>query len=269
MDSCPYIRKVLITGASSGIGEATAHLFAENKFTVYALSRHCVEDTLCFNGGGKIISIRADVSDEFSVKRAVAKIDSLGIVIHCAGFGISGSAESTPLYAVKDQMNTNYFGVLNVNSQVLPLLRQNDKSLIMFASSFAGLVPIPFQSHYSSSKFALEAYAEALGMEAKPFGVRVCIVEPGDIKTGFTRARTYNEPKYSAYYNRCADAVSKMAKDEQNGMAPVTVAKVFYRQAHRKNPKTRIVVGFSYKILAVLAKISPVKLRDSILSKIY
>ncbi len=269
MSECPYLKKVLVTGSSSGIGKATALMFANNGFTVYGISRGCTEETVQYENGGSITYIRADVNDVFSIERAVSKIDSLGIVIHCAGFGISGSAECTPLDAARKQMETNYFGVLNVNSQVLPLLRQNPRSLIMFTSSFAGIVPIPFQSHYSSSKYALEAYAEALGMETRPYGVRVCIVEPGDTKTGFTKARTHNEPENSIYLEKCNKAVSKMAADEQNGKKPESVAKVFFKQANKKNPKTRVVVGFSYKLLSVLVKILPVKVRDFILSQMY
>lgn len=269
MKDCPYLKKVLVTGSSNGIGKATAELFAHNGFTVYGISRSCKEETVPYENGGSITYIRADVTDVLSVERAVSKIDSLGIVIHCAGFGISGSAECTPLDAAKSQMETNYFGVLNVNSQVLPILRQNDRSLVMVTSSFAGIVPIPFQSHYSSSKYALEAYTEALGMEAGRYGVKVCIVEPGDTKTGFTGSRKDKEPQDSIYYEKCTKAVAKMAKDEQSGKDPISVAQVFFKQAHRKNPKVRTIVGFSYKFLGVLVKILPVKARDFILALMY
>ncbi len=269
MKNCPYIKKVLVTGVSSGIGKATALMFADNGFTVFGISRSCAEETVQCRNGGSITYIRADVNDEYAVERAVSRIDDLGIVIHCAGFGISGSAECTSVEAAKAQMETNYFGVLNVNSRVMPVLRQQPHSLIMFTSSFAGIVPIPFQSHYSSSKYALEAYAEALGMEAKPYGVKVCIVEPGDTKTGFTNARTLNEPVDSVYYEKCTKAVAKMAKDEQNGKSPETVAEIFFKQAHKKNPATRVVVGFSYKFLNVLVKVLPVRVRDFILALMY
>ena len=168
---CPYLKKVLITGASSGIGKETADLFAMNGFVVYAASRHPKSTS-----NPSIIPIEMDVTDPESVKKAAVNIPELGIIIHCAGFGISGSAEMTPVERAKAQLETNYFGVINVNNAFIPLLRKNSRSLVLFTSSVAGLVPIPYQSHYSSSKYAIEAYAQALRMEAKQFGVRCTLV---------------------------------------------------------------------------------------------
>ena len=264
-----YNPEVLVTGASNGIGKAAALLFAEKGYHVYAMSRHCTEEVKKFDGGGSITNIAGDVTDPASLARAFEKISSLGIVIHCAGIGVSGSAECTPVETAKRQMETNYFGVLNVNALALPLLRKNNRSLVIITTSFAGLVPIPFQSHYSSSKYALEAYGEALRMEAKPYGVKVCLVEPGDTKTGFTAARTHDEPKDSPYYDKCTAAVAKMEHDEMHGKTPESVARVMYRQANRRNPKVRVAVGLVYKVLALLVRLLPSKLRQTILSMMY
>ncbi|MCR4677061.1 MAG: SDR family oxidoreductase [Sphaerochaetaceae bacterium] len=263
-----YGNNVLITGASSGIGKATAQLFAEHGYNVYALSRRGGEKNIrC--GEGTITNLAADVTKPETLEKAFKEIKELQIIIHCAGMGVAGSAECTPDEAARRQMDTNYFGVLNVNRLLLPLLRKNERSLVMITSSVAGFIPIPFQSHYSSSKYALEAYGEALRMEAKPYGVRVCLVEPGDTKTGFTKARTYNEPEDSPYLEKCKKAVARMEKDEQNGASPESVARVFLRQANRKNPKVRVAVGFIYKFFAFLVRILPVKLKDLVLSIMY
>jgi len=263
-DKCPYRKTVLITGASSGIGKETADLFAMHGFKVYAASRHPAKTT-----NPSIIPVEMDVTDPESVKKAASKIDELGIIIHCAGFGISGSAEMTPLDRAKAQMETNYFGVLNVNSVFLPLLRKNSRSLVMITSSIAGFISIPYQSHYSSSKYALEAYCQALRIEAGRFGVRATLVEPGDTKTGFTKARSSDEPKDSPYYEECIAAVEHMAKDEQNGKSADSVAKVFLKNAYRKNPPVRCAVGLSYKVLSLLAKILPSRLVNWIVKLIY
>lgn len=268
----PYKKVVLITGASSGIGLETANLLCKNGFTVYAASRHPsaqLENKQIQTAEGKIIPLTMDVTSLDSVKKASENVKELGIIIHCAGFGISGSAEMTPLDRAKAQMETNYFGVLNVNSVFLPLLRKNAKSLVLITSSVAGLVPIPYQSHYSSSKYALEAYAGALRMEASPFGVSVCLVEPGDTKTGFTKARTSDEPENSPYFDSCQKAVAHMAKDETNGKPAVSVAKVFLKQIKKKNPPVRCAVGLDYKALAFLAKILPARLILWILKLLY
>lgn len=263
-----YGKYVLVTGASSGIGKATALAFAERGCHVYALSRRAEEKTEAV-GKGSITSLAADVTKPQTLEKAFSKINELNIVIHCAGMGVSGSAECTPDEAARLQMDTNYFGVLNVNRLALPLLRKNSTSLVMITSSVAGFIPIPFQSHYSSSKYALEAYGEALRMEAKPFGVKVCLVEPGDTKTGFTAARSHNEPEGSPYLEKCTKAVARMEKDENNGKSPSSVAKVFLRQAGKRNPNVRVAVGFIYKFFAFLIRILPVKLKQFILSIMY
>ena len=269
---CPYLNKVLVTGASSGIGLETTRLFAQNGFVVYAASRHPLNVSslgLDEATSKNIIPIEMDVTQPSSIDKASGLITDLGIIVHCAGFGISGSAEKTPLERARAQMETNYFGVLNVNRAFLPLLRKNPRSLVLVTSSVAGVVPIPYQSHYSSSKYALEAYAQALRMEASPFGVKVCLVEPGDTKTGFTKARTSDEPQDSPYYGRCLIAVEHMARDEQKGKPAKSVADVFMKMAYRKNPPVKCAVGLDYKALALLAKILPSRTIVWLVSRIY
>ena len=141
--------KVLVTGASSGIGKETADLFAMNGFSVYAASRHPLETK-----NPNIIPVEMDVTDPDSIRRAAEKIDELGIIIHCAGFGISGSAEMTPLDRAKAQMETNYFGVLNVDSVFLPLLRKNNRSMVLITSSVAGLLSTCRSRSLNSSRVA-------------------------------------------------------------------------------------------------------------------
>lgn len=258
-----YGKDVLITGASKGIGLEATRLFADNGFNVWALSRH---------RGPKIdhvVWLEADVTDSKSLKSALSDISNLGIVIHCAGMGISGSAELISDEAAKRQMEVNYFGVLNVNRIILEKLRRNPKSLVLITSSIAGIIPIPYQSHYSSSKYALEAYGEALAMEGKQFGLRVCIVEPGDTKTSFTSSRTHDEPMDSPYLSSYTKAVTKMEKDEQTGKDPTAVAKVFLSQVARKKPKVRIAVGLTYKFFSFVSKVLPNHIRQFILRKMY
>ena len=264
----PYLKKVLITGATSGIGKATALLFAEKGFTVYAIARSAEEKTVDYPKGS-ITYLKADVTDIKSLENLKSKIKDLGIIVNCAGFGVSGSAEKISIEKSKAQMETNYFGVLNTNQVFLPLLRKNKLSLVLITGSVAGLIGIPYQSHYSSSKYALEAYTEALRLEGRKFGIRACIVEPGDTKTEFTAQRTHDEPKDSPYFAECNKAVKAMEISENKGKAPISVAKVFLRQTKRKNPAVRRAVGFDYKALALLKRILPAKLVEFILIKIY
>lgn len=267
----PYGKRILITGASSGIGKAAAALFARQGYTVFAASRHC-ESTATPVGTGRIVSIPMDVCDEKSVETAVKTVlqsGPLGIVLHSAGMGIAGAAEDTPDAAIRTQFDVNYFGVLRVNRHVLPAMREQQRGLVILMSSVAGRIPIPFQSHYSSSKYALDAYAEALRMELHAFGIQVCLVEPGDTKTGFTKNRQNASPALSPYAQSCESAVARMAKDEQNGAPPEKPAKVALRLAQRKRPPVRKTVGFQYKVIMLLRRLLPAGLFESALRSIY
>ncbi len=268
----PYGKIILITGASSGLGLACAEYFAKAGFTVWGVSRGSDQGQRKL-GDAIIHTAKMDVTDETSVNETVQMIlkkeGSIGIVLHCAGFGIAGSAEDTPIEAVKEQLDTNYLGVLRVNKAIMPSMRAAGKGLIMVMSSVAGVISIPFQSHYSSSKYALEAYVEALRMECRGFGIRACLIEPGDTRTGFTAARKMMIPTNSVYKELCEKAVGKMARDEENGKPPESAAHTALKMAQKINPPIRKAVGFDYQLLVTLKKLLPSKLTESILTKMY
>ena len=259
---------VLVTGASSGIGKSIAELFAKNGYTVYAISRSIEECTIDM-GMGRLRQIRCDVTDEDSILALRACIDKLSIIIHAAGCGIAGSAEDVDAALARKQLEVNYLGPIAINHAFLPLLRENERSLIIFISSIAGRIPIPFQSHYSSSKYALEAYAEALDMEARPFGVRTVLLEPGDTKTGFTSRRQKYIPDDSPYKAAAEKAISRMERDEMNGKSPETVARIALKAASRRNPPVRKPIGIMYSMLMILPRILPQKLIHRILMAMY
>ena len=267
-----YGKNVFLTGGSSGIGRATAELFAENGYTVFAASRNPPDEVRRFPGGGEIRPITLDVRDQLSVDAAIETALSqadVGIVINCAGIGIACAAEDFPPDAVTGLMETNFNGVLRVNSRILPHLRKRGCGLCVIIGSMAGVFPIPFQSHYSASKAALDSYAAALRMELRAYGVNVCLVMPGDTNTGFTGARTYEIDNSSPYYSTCIKATKKMEKDELGGNPPTSVARVILGLSGRKNPPARKIVGFSYKLLAFIRRLLPYRLVEFILRRMY
>ena len=265
-----YGKNVLVTGASRGIGEAVAKAFAAEGCSVVAVSRSCEEKTVEMPGGGSITYRRMNVSDEASVESVVSAMESVDIAFLAAGMGIAGAAEEMPLDLIRAQMETNYFGTLTVGSKVLPRMREQGKGLFIVVGSIAGKVPIPMQGHYSSSKYALEAYVETVAMEMKPFGVRAVIIEPGDTKTGFTSARiTQNEDDQSVYGNVLLKSVAKMASDEQKGRSPESVARIAISLAGKKDPPARIPVGLDYKALMFLLRLMPDRCKEFILRKLY
>jgi short-subunit dehydrogenase len=152
---------------------------------------------------------------------------------------------------------------------VIPYMRKNKISHIVNISSVAGELPIPFQTFYSATKASIESFSAGLGMELKPFGIKVCCVLPGDTKTGFTAARQKNEFDDESYGARINKSVRAMEKDEENGMTPESVAKVICKVLQRKNPKPTNAVGLKYKFFLFLGKVLPKKLVHKILYGMY
>jgi short-subunit dehydrogenase len=263
-----YGNNVFVTGASSGIGKACALMFARNGCTVTGVSRNTEETTETFAGGGSLTLRRLDVTDEAAVRDFVSDLPGVDIAILCAGMGVAGPAENTESDLTRKQMEVNYFGTLNAAQPCLGRMRSQEKGLLIVIGSIAGRVSIPMQSQYSASKYALEAFTDAVRMEMRQYGVRASIIEPGDTKTGFTAAREMQtaETGYGGVLER---SVAKMAADEQGGRSPESVAKVAMALAGRKNPPARVPVGIEYKALMQLLRIMPDRAKEAILSRMY
>jgi short-subunit dehydrogenase len=266
----PYGKNVFLTGGSSGIGQATAQLLAENGYIVYAASRNPQDSISTYSGGGEIRPIKLDVTEIESVAHAAESTQvDFGILIHCAGIGIACPAENYPHEAVVKLMETNFNGVLRVNDYFLPKLRSRGKGLCVVVGSVGGIFPIPFQSHYSASKSAVDLYAMALRMELRKHGVQVSLLMPGDTNTGFTGAREYIIEETSPYYNDCVNATQKMEKDELGGRPAISSARAILRLCGQKRPPARKSVGFDYKFLVFLKRILPYSLIERILASMY
>jgi short-subunit dehydrogenase len=161
--------------------------------------------------------------------------------------------------------------MLRVIKCILPIMRQNQRGLILNISSVAALIPIPYQSMYCASKAAIESVSETLRMETAQFGIKVCLVEPGDTKTGFTgsRVNTSATTERSPYHARFKKAINVMIHDETHGPEPLVVAKCISRLISRKNPPVRVAVGFKYKLFTLFRRLVPYRLASFIISKLY
>ena len=190
----------IVTGGTSGIGLETLLALEKAGVTAYALSRHPAE--------GVKNHVVCDVSDEASVRLAVGEVirreKRVDILVNCAGFGISGAVEYTDPAEARRQIDVNLFGTDRVNRAVLPVMRAQGGGRIVCVSSVAAVAPIPVQAWYSVSKAGINALVMAMSNEVKSFGVSVCAVMPGDIKTGFTAARQKSSAGDEAYGGRIA-----------------------------------------------------------------
>lgn len=256
----------IVTGGTSGIGLMTARALAQRGCRVYVLSRH--EAAVV-----GIKHIRADVTDEgaavAAVERVVQQEGRIDILINNAGFGISGAFEMTESEAAHRLMEVNLFGMNNMIRAVLPHMRAQKYGTIVNLSSVAAIFPIQFQAWYSISKAAVSAMTMAVSNEVRPYGVHVCCVLPGDIKTGFTAAREKSAAGDDIYENRISKSVARMEHDEQTGMDPAVAGKFIAKVALKKNPAPQYTIGLEYQFFAFLYRILPGRTVRFLLGKLY
>ena len=259
-------RIVVITGGSSGIGLETAKQLAASGCRVFELSRRDVSFDFMRH-------ISVDVTDEAAVRGVIDNIarecGRIDILINNAGFGISGAFEFTEPADSRRLMEVNLFGMDNTIRAVLPHMRASGSGHIVNLSSVAGPLPIPFQAWYSISKAAVSALTMAVANEVKPFGISVCCVMPGDIKTGFTAARKKSIVGDDVYGGRIEKSVARMEHDEQTGMSPEYAGRFIARLALKKRVAPYNTIGIVYKGCILLSKILPGRLLRFILGKMY
>ena len=257
---------VFLTGGSSGIGLQTALALKNAGCTVYEMSRKDADHPGIFHLSGDVTkpeTIRA------AVDAVLEKEGRIDILVNNAGFGISGAIEFTTPEEARKQMDVNFFGMVNVCAAVLPHMRAAGAGRIVNLSSVAAPIAIPFQAFYSASKAAINAYSQALANEVRPYGVTVCAVMPGDIRTGFTAAREKQARGDEAYGGRIARSVAKMEHDEQTGMDPAKAGAYIASLALRRSVKPLYAIRADYKFFVMLSRLLPVRTLSWLVYQLY
>ncbi|MDR3327388.1 MAG: SDR family oxidoreductase [Prevotellaceae bacterium] len=232
---------ILITGATSGLGKAIAEQLLQDGHIVYGTSRNKMEST------NSLKMLQMDITQRESIRNAISAIftaeSRIDVVINNAGMGIGGAAELATEQEIDLQMQANFYSVVNVCSEVLPIFRFARNGLIINVSSIGGVFALPYQGLYSASKFAVEGYSEALSLETKQFGIRVVVLEPGDFNTGFTKNRVISQATINSEYSQSFHKVLKnIEKDETNGGKPQYLAKKTSKIINKKHPKFRYII---------------------------
>jgi NAD(P)-dependent dehydrogenase (short-subunit alcohol dehydrogenase family) len=206
-------------------------------------------------------SLHVDVSCDESVKQAVDEImrreARIDLLVNNAGFGLAGPVEEISIEQVRRQMEVNFFGVLRLCQAVLPIMREQRSGAIINVSSLAGVFGLPFQALYSASKFAVEGLTEALRYEVRPFGIRVVLVEPGDVRTEFTARRVKASANSMDYKATFEAALRKINCEEDWGANPEGVAELVCRIYLSQSPRLRYTVGHGSQRAAAWAKLPP------------
>ncbi|AEI64986.1 SDR family oxidoreductase [Corallococcus macrosporus] len=245
---------VLITGASSGIGQACAEVLGARGHAVHGTSRHPRA-----HGAHHRMQV-LDVTDDDSVRRAVAAVlaaeGRLDVVVNCAGFVLSGAVEDVSIDEARRQLDTNFLGVLRVCQAVLPTMRAQRSGLIVNISSMGGAAGLPFQGLYSASKFALEGLTESLRLEVASFGIEATLLQPGDVRTRVReyRVRAQRSGPGSAYRETFERVMALVESGEGAGVAPEQVARKVLSLVERQRVDVRYSVGHLSQRAALVSK---------------
>lgn len=270
-------RAVVITGASTGIGEACALYLDRLGFCVFAGVRKAADgEALRARASAHLTPLFIDVTDTAQIATAAqtvaAAVGSAGVVglVNNAGIAVGGPLEFLPLAELRRQFEINVLGQVAVTQAFLPLLRQG-RGRVVNMSSISGRVAMPFFGPYSASKFALGALNDALRVELKPWGIAVICVEPGSIATPIWAKSlsgadeiTNNLPAAAEelYGKKLAVLRQTVSKVGRRGISPEKVAATVHRALTANRPKTRYLVGLDAKVGALLVKLLPDRLRD-------
>lgn len=250
---------VLITGCSSGIGRASAlRLARRGDLTVYATARRTQALAELADAGCQVLAL--DVTDEASMMDAVRRVEdrhgAVGVLVNNAGYGEYGTVEETSLDLVREQFETNVFGLSRLTQLVLPAMRAAGRGRIINVSSMGGRIVFPMGGYYHASKYAVEAISDALRFEARPFGIQVSLVEPGLIRSGFEdvaqRSLAASASPDGPYQRLAAVARTQTAKNYRSSLtaaSPQAVARVIERAATARNPRPRYVVTAAARML--------------------
>jgi short-subunit dehydrogenase len=251
-------KNVLITGASSGIGKIVAEHLHQKGYTVYGTSRN-PEASGNPGSNNTFQLLPLDVTSDASVAQLMQNLTEknirIDVLINNAGYGLAGPLENFSTDEAKAQFETNYFGVVRMVNALLPLMRKQGGGLIINVGSMAGLIGLPFQGHYSASKYALEGYLAALRMEVLPFNIQVFNVNPGDFSTGFTANRRIIASVDPVYQHKFDQLLKMYEHDENNGAQPVIIAQKVEKLLQKNGSyKMRYVIGKFDQVIGVPLK---------------
>ncbi len=269
---------ILITGASSGIGYATALRLAKRGATVFAGIRRQIDgETLVRESGGRVRPILLDVTESNSIRAALAHFESrrefrFEALVNNAGYCLAGPLELLPDEELRRQFDVNFFGPLELVRTFLPLLREHGGRIVN-VSSIGGKLALPLSGAYAASKFALEAASDALRVELRPLGVSVSLIEPGQVRTPIWRRssdaslrildRAPAEGRL-AYEPMIRASLALVQRAEPGGIAPERVARAIEHALFARVPKARYLVGPSAHLRLGLARL-PEALRDAVI----
>lgn len=252
----------LVTGASSGIGEATAIKLKSLGYTVYAAARRADRMRSLANAGIHVLSM--DVTDDASmqagIKEIIARSGRIDVLVNNAGYGSYGAIEEVSLDEARAQFDVNVFGPARLIQLVLPHMRTQRSGTVVNITSMGGKIHTPLGAYYHGTKFALEAISDCLRLEVQPFGIDVVVIEPGGIKTewaGIAADKLLAVSGRGAYGSQAQAMAESMVGEasRKRQSPPELIADTIAKAVTAKRPKTRYAVGFGAKPMIFMRRL--------------
>jgi NADP-dependent 3-hydroxy acid dehydrogenase YdfG len=267
-------KAVLITGCSSGIGEATARRLAASGWTVYASARRLESIEHLKDAGCRTLAL--DVTDETSIRAAVDEVQraegAVGVLVNNAGYSQGGAIEQVPLEAVRAQFETNVFGLIALTQLVLPGMREQRWGKVVNIGSMGGRLTFPGAGLYHATKYSLEAISDALRFEVKGFGIDVVLIEPGLIVTEFAATAVSKageaapaDGPYAEFDAKVSALTTGVYEGPMRhlGGGPDVVAKAIEKAISRRRAPSRVPVTASARLSILQRKLTPDRVWDA------
>ncbi len=255
-------KTVLITGASTGIGRATAQLFHQQGWNVVATMRSPDKDTELKNLTN-VLCLPLDVTKVATIgaalDRAIEQFGTIDVIVNNAGYALIGAFEACDMADIRNQFETNVFGLMAVTQAILPHFRQRQQGILINVASIGGKLAFPLYSPYHATKWAVEGFSESLQYELRQFNIKVKIIEPGPIKTDFysrsnTVAKQSGLTAYDGYLQRI---LPQMDRAGEGGSPPEVTAHVIYKAATDGTWKLRYPAGGNAGLILAMRKLLP------------
>jgi len=255
---------VLITGASAGIGLQTAQLLAQEGHRVFGTRLHHESpngwDFECMQ-----LDVRSDESVAACVGALLEQTGRLDVLVNNAGIGLVGPVEETSLSECRDVFETNYFGVVRMIRAALPTMRAQRKGLIINVGSVAGHLAVPFEGHYCASKLALDSLSRALRYEVSAFGIKVVMVDPGYVRTGFHQVVGHAGQRLEAYEGSRQQAARAYEQAASAGSEAEVIAPVIRDIVRSRSPRRRYFAGADARLWGRFHRLIPDALADRVM----
>ena len=261
------IRIALVTGASSGIGQATAERLAKAGYKVYGTSRRGAQ-----TGNRSFEMLKLDVTNDDSVTAAVNEVigreGRIDLLVNNAGFSLAtAGAEESSIEQVQSIFNTNFFGIVRMNRAVLPHMRNQGSGRIINIGSIVGFLPAPFMAFYCATKHAVKGYSQSLDHEVRTLGIRVVVIEPAGTSTQIDANAIEADSQLEVYREGREIVGKRLTAMIEKGDNPGDVADVVLKAATAARPCQRYTVGREAKKLRMLSSFAPAGMVDAALRK--